>query len=161
MERTCGKCLMWKQNNGICPIFREKMAETELGCPKFTGEIKPCDICGQPIVGKVDLAYIGIDDDIKWYELCPQCSEHWGRCLTCKSITQCDFETNPVNIPKQVQQQIRQGNMVIQTVVRNPEREKETCAKNCECWNAELGVCWRQYCMQQGCIDKWRANINA
>ena len=155
MERTCGKCLMWKQNNGICPIFREKMAETELGCPKFTGEINPCDICGQPIVGKVDLAYIGIDDDTKWYELCPQCSEHWGRCLTCKSITQCDFETNPVNIPKQIQQQIRQGNMVVQTVVRNPEREKETCAKNCHCWDCKLNVCWRQYCNNEGCMEHW------
>ena len=151
MERTCGKCLMWKQNNGMCPIFQEKMSETEMGCPKFTGEIRRCDVCGNPIVGKIDLACA----NDKWFELCNGCSEHWGMCNTCNKITQCDFETNPIQIPKQVQQTIRQGNMTVQTVVRNSEREKETCAKNCSCWDAKLNVCWRQYCNGEGCMDGW------
>lgn len=162
MERNCGNCLVWKQNGGFCPIFQEKLSETEQGCPKFTGEIIPCDVCGQPIVGKFEIVCNGLGTENEtWHKICKQCASQWGMCPTCHAITLCDFETNPINIPKQVQQQIRQGNMVVQTVVRNPEREKETCVKNCECWNAELGVCWRQYCMQQGCIDNWRANINA
>ncbi len=33
--------------------------------------------------------------------------------------------------------------MTMQSVVMNPERIRETCQKNCKCWNDEMG-CLRQ-----------------
>ena len=79
-------------------------------------------------------------------------AERIGTCATCTQAKFCDFETNPIQIPKQVQKVIRQGNMQMQTIVRNPEREKETCMKGCPCWDSEQCVCLRQ----TGFCKAWR-----
>jgi hypothetical protein len=47
-------------------------------------------------------------------------------------------------MPKQVMQTIRQGNIVMQTVVPNPERIKAFCT-NCGCYNADPPMCLRQF----------------
>ena len=64
-------------------------------------------------------------------------------------LVYCDFEENPIALPKQIQQQIRQGNSIISTVVVNPERIRETCEKNCKCFSKEFG-CLRQNCQTCG-----------
>ena len=63
--------------------------------------------------------------------------------VPCKEAHICDFETNSSSLPKQVQQTSRQGNMVMQTVVKNPERIRITCEKGCKCWSDEFG-CLKQ-----------------
>jgi hypothetical protein len=83
---------------------------------------------------------------------CGNCGNALGTCATCAQAKSCDFETNPIQIPKQVQKVIRQGNMQMQTVIRNPEREKETCMKGCPCWDSEECVCIRQI----GFCKSWR-----
>lgn len=61
----------------------------------------------------------------------------------CEFAKTCDFETNPSTMPKIVQKVIQQGNMQMATQVRNPEREKITCAAGCKCYNETYG-CSRQ-----------------
>lgn len=152
MERKCGNCFIWKQYNKVCPFFQEEMKENTPACPKFTDKIKTCACCGNAIIGKF---YLANDNDI-WYELCSKCDEQWGNCATCANITSCDYETNPINLPKQVQTQTRKGPMVINTVGRNPARIEETCAKNCSCWQKE--ECWRNTYGGLGC-EKWRPRV--
>lgn len=152
MERKCGNCLIWKQYNKVCPFFKEEMKEDSPACPKFTDIVKTCACCGNSIIGK---PYLASNNDM-WYELCADCDEQWGNCATCANITSCDYETNPINLPKQIPTQTRKGPMVINTVGRNPARIKETCAKGCSCWQNE--ECWRNTYNGLGC-NNWRPRV--
>lgn len=97
-----------------------------------------CNICGRPclenaIVCTEPVAYV----------MCPQCFQHCGTCALCISARECLFETSPSLLPKQIQQTIRQGNMTMQSIVKNPDRIRETCQKGCKCWSDDLG-CLKQ-----------------
>ena len=149
MERICGNCLLYKQGDGVCPIFQEKVNKNDSGCRKFVSEINPCDFCGNGIIG---LAEIVIMEDGETILSCAQCAERIGTCATCAQARYCEFETSNIQIPKQVQKVIRQGNMQMQTIVRHPEREKETCMKGCPCWDEENCICLRE----AGMCKSWR-----
>ncbi len=89
-----------------------------------------CKYCGQepaPIINEDGTS------------LCALCFSLAGTCGLCEQGTFCDFETNPINIPKQEQKTIRQGNMVMQIVVKNQNRVRETCLKNCSCYDPDFG----------------------
>ena len=147
--KHCGDCLIIRQNQGICPVFQEKMDPTEQACRKYIGHDSPvCKFCGALMSGKGELVLM--DDEV--IQSCSNCGNALGTCTTCARAKSCDFETNPIQIPKQVQKVIRQGNMQMQTIVRNPEREKETCMKGCPCWDSEECVCIRQI----GFCKSWR-----
>ena len=75
---------------------------------------------------------------------CPNCAQFFNTCRLCSHAQFCEFETNPSPLPKQVQQTIRQGNMIAQTVVRNPDRIKAFCFE-CPCWNTENQCCGREF----------------
>jgi hypothetical protein len=75
---------------------------------------------------------------------CPNCHAMLGTCGLCADNGKCDFETNPIPIPKQTMRVMRQGNAVVQTMVINPDRIAETCAKNCKCWDHEHNYCRRE-----------------
>lgn len=97
-----------------------------------------CKLCGRPCSKD---AIVCVEPFV--YTICRNCHSLAGTCNLCSHSLTCDFETNPSPLPKQVQQTIRQGNMTMQSVVMNPERIRETCQKNCKCWNDEMG-CLRQ-----------------
>ena len=80
---------------------------------------------------------------IKEHPLCEDCLNATGTCQMCEFSKTCDFETNPSTLPKVVQKVVQRGNMQMATQVRNPEREKITCAAGCKCYNEKYG-CSRQ-----------------
>ena len=152
MEKICGNCVIWIQNAGSCPFFNEKLDKETPACHKFTNKLRTCAICGKPIIG---LSYAANHNE-EWYEICQNCDQQWGNCATCANITSCDYETNPVNLPKQIPIKTQRGPMVINAVGRNPARIKETCAKNCSCWQNE--ECWCHTYDGLGC-KKWRPRV--
>lgn len=97
-----------------------------------------CNYCGR------DEARIFYPRDEVCYFMCDQCFQHCNTCGLCNQVQYCEFETNPLPLPKEVQQTIRQSNMIVQTVVRNPERVKQFC-HNCLCWNTENQCCGREF----------------
>ena len=150
--RTCGNCLILKRNNGICPVFQEKVNDDEPACRKYVGHDSPvCGFCGSLIPGKGEIVVMNDEYDNVILS-CPQCAERIGTCATCAQARYCEFETSNIQIPKQVPRVIRQGNMQMQTIVRNPEREKETCMKGCPCWDEENCICLRE----AGMCKSWR-----
>lgn len=154
MERTCGKCLLRQQaGNNMCPVFQEKVEDNERACRKYIGhDSDKCTICGSLMPGKAQIVIMENGDAII---SCAKCADTLGTCMTCDLVKLCDFETNPINIPKQIQKVVQQGNMVMKTIVRNPEREKETCMKGCTCWDESECVCMRQ---SLGGCAAWRYN---
>lgn len=151
MERKCGNCLLRKQAGGtICPIFQEPVNDKDTACRKYIGHESPvCGFCGALMSGLPEVIVMGDGTTVL---SCHNCGDAIGTCATCAQKTLCDFETNPIQIPKQVQEVIQQGNVRIQTMVRNLEREKETCMKNCPCWDNENRICLRQV----GFCKAWR-----
>lgn len=148
--RKCGDCLLQQQRGGLCPVFNEPVTATDPGCRRFIGhDSDKCDFCGALMPGKAEVVIME-DGVVKL--ACGNCGNALGTCATCAQAKSCDFETNPIQIPKQVQKVVRQGNMQMQTVIRNPEREKETCMKGCPCWDSEECVCIRQI----GFCKSWR-----
>lgn len=149
MEHICGNCAIWIKNTENCPFFNEKLDKETIACHKFTNKLRTCAICGKPIIG---LSYAANHNE-EWYEICQNCDQQWGNCATCANAMNCDYETNPINLPKQVPIQTRKGSMVINAVGRNPARIQETCAKGCVCWKDN--DCWCNAHGGMGC-DNWK-----
>ena len=149
--KTCKDCLLRKQAGGtMCPIFQEPVNDDDQACRKHISKDSPvCGFCGALMPG---LPEVVVMEDGTTLLACHNCGDAIGTCATCAQRSLCDFETSPVQIPKQVQKVIQQGNMRMQTVIRNPEREKETCMKGCPCWDSEECVCLRQI----GFCKAWR-----
>ena len=99
-----------------------------------------CDRCGRELPGNQLILDQRGD---KWYGLCDKCFSFIGLCHTCTELHICPFETSSVNIEKIVMQEIRQGNAILRQQVQNPERVRETCAKECKCYSKEFG-CLKQ-----------------
>ena len=89
-----------------------------------------CGYCGKENVSIINEDGTG---------MCVNCFQQAGTCALCAAGTFCDFETNPINLPKQEQKTIRQGNMIIQTVIKSESRIRETCLKNCPCYDPDFG----------------------
>lgn len=155
MERKCGDCALKALKGGMCPIFNANM-EGENGCPCFTTELHLCDICGSPILGPAVL----VQENGTWPQICSHCnSEVFGTCNGCAKFG-CRFRTDQsINIPTMITVQKRQGNMVVQTHQRNPERVKATCMDGCPCWRNEEdgGSCMMEACGScENYQTKWR-----
>lgn len=73
---------------------------------------------------------------------CPNCAQAFNTCNLCTHSLSCRFETDPSPLPKQVQQTIRQGNMIMQAIIPNPERIK-LCCPGCSCYSEDPFACWR------------------
>lgn len=93
-----------------------------------------CDFCGQPAT---------IIDAETFTLFCDRCFSVTKTCGACIKSTQCDFETNPSPLPKQVQKTVRQGNMTMQTVVKNPARI-QLCCTGCDCFDIESQGCFKE-----------------
>jgi hypothetical protein len=93
-----------------------------------------CNYCGRQLPPFV------ISDDAL---VCMNCYQQFYTCRMCEMGHLCEFETNPSPSPKVVFQTIRQGPMVIQHQVKNPQRVEQFCHK-CLCWNTEKGYCGKE-----------------
>ena len=119
-----------------------------MACAHYVEHLEECGICGKKLPkGEV----IDATNPADVFYICPSCEQLLGTCNTCEKARKCSFNSDPSTLPKIIPQTIRQGNTVMQTQVRNPERVKITCAKNCACYHAEMG-CLRE---ESQCCDKY------
>lgn len=96
-----------------------------------------CDRCGAQIPKEQTIYEDG-------YVICVRCQSFNGTCQICANRYECKFETDLNPLPKQIQQTIQQGNMIMQTVTINPERVKATCVNGCTCYGGEKLGCHMQ-----------------
>lgn len=104
-----------------------------------------CNYCGQAKARVINQNGTGA---------CDRCAQLFGTCNICVNSLNCRFETDPSPLPKQVQKTIRQDNMIMQTVIPNPERIK-LCCSGCPCTDEELTACWRRAAGTCGNYNEW------
>ena len=130
----CGKCGFWS-NGSQCGLTNYPMTAEDF-CSQFSISPLRCSKCGGLIPPKVN-SYVE-----NFETLCENCFKALGSCGACRNGQYCAFQQDTnCREPQQVQQQIRQGNMIMNTMVQNPKRVAATCQKGCPCWN---GSCMRQ-----------------
>lgn len=143
--KTCETCAC--HSNSQCALFQCAVQPKTDGCPKHTPILAQCSICKNSILPKD-----AIIENESSQLLCTRCVQLLNTCACCAFGQNCIFETDPSPIPKVVQKEVRNGNMVYITQVRNPARIEATCAK-CSCYDPEAG-CKRElnFC------DKYQRN---
>lgn len=146
MSLICNSCAYLSQDRQHCALTSWVVNPSENSCFRHSRSITVCDVCGSIILGS---KIIELNKSNQWHIICPTCNQKMGTCQICDKSGECLFQTDPSSLPKSVQKTIRQGNMVMQTAVRNPEREKITCTK-CNCWRddecmKESGWCENYY----------------
>jgi hypothetical protein len=139
-SKTCQTCGYSSLNTEQCPLIGYKYQQNEKDiCPHWTRELVTCGRCNQIIpIRHYTLTYFS---DGTYKPICENCLKLSGHCGGCSKSTTCDFETNPSPTPKAVQKRIQQGNQIMVATVKNPDRIRETCQKNCECFSEEFGCC--------------------
>ena len=143
--KYCATCGFADKGSSYCRLKSHPIGNSAKEyCSEYTTIIPTCEWCGR-FMNPTNV--YSVNDEI--HMICSVCAGQSGLCPTCAHSAHCNFEENPIALPKQTQQQIRQGNSVISTVVVNPERIRETCQKNCKCFSEEFG-CLRQNCQTCG-----------
>lgn len=135
--KYCASCALRSTEQDVCVRTNTPINPNEDFCSHHVTEIKRCDLCGHPYVGP-DVIY---QEGENLYITCQRCMSRMGTCEVCQHGNQCDFQTNPAQIPHMIMQTVRQGPMTMQTQVKNPERIKITCEAGCPCWDPEAECC--------------------
>ena len=140
-QRTCKECAYFDDMR--CKISGRPAISHNVACASFSSQRYECDICHRQI-HHTEVIYDSKSNKI----ICSDCGNRLSTCDNCHNGSICLFETDPSPLPKQIQKQIRQGNMFGQTIIKNPDRIDITCKKNCPCWNTETESCNKQlrYC---------------
>jgi hypothetical protein len=138
--KSCLTCGYRNLNPQQCPLIGFQYTEDcNAVCPYWVAEVPTCGICGQ-----VDpQAILTQKSDTSWIRLCRNCAGKSGTCGGCSKSTTCDFETNPSPIPKAVEKRFQQGNQIMITQIKNPDRIAISCRINCECFSEKFG-CLRE-----------------
>lgn len=140
-QRTCKECAYFDDMR--CKISGQPAISHNVACASFSSQRYECDICHRQI-HHTEVIYDSKSNKI----ICSDCGNRLSTCDNCHNGNICVFETDPSPLPKQIQKQIRQGNMFGQTIIKNPDRIDITCKKGCSCWNTETESCNKQlrYC---------------
>ena len=145
--RKCGDCYFG--SGATCARIQGlQINKEQTACPLYQNResTHTCDCCGRAIIGVLTFDSGAL--------LCEECSNSFHTCKTCRAATNCAFETDPSPIPPVIVETKRQGNMVVQQQVRNPERIAITCAKGCKCFIDGECVRANGLCSKYDCF--WR-----
>lgn len=142
---TCGECVLKSPDGKVCQRFNIQINDPEASCPEGTKQLAVCDLCGNPFIMNKGIIDMGLDHTTHF--ICNQCNSGYYTCKTCGQADTCDFQTSPIDLPKQTREKIQTGNGYVVITVPNPERIEKTCKVGCKCYSEEYG-CSRQsnYC---------------
>ena len=141
MIKYCQTCAIADLSKGLCRLTRLPI-DVEDYCSRYISEIYYCDRCGTEFLPS---SAVINDTEI----ICGNCAKLLGTCATCKNAQICEFRNNSDPMPQVVMQTVRQGNMIMQTQVKNPDRIAKFCP-SCSCFSSEHG------CLKEvGACAKW------
>ena len=149
MMKKCKTCGYLHPQQPICQLRGGQVDANADFCSKHQEiyEVETCAICGRPIYNINLLLDVQEDGSVRYIHLA--CGKALNTCATCANLQVCEFDTNPDPTPKVVMQTVRQGNMVMQTQVRNPSRVEKFC-KECSCFSPDFGCFKENNCCKDG-----------
>ena len=133
LTKKCETCAC--RQNDTCALLQCQVTTEQAACPNHTEVLGQCALCKSAILPKT-----AIIENSSSKTICADCVKILNTCACCSFGKSCAFETDPSPLPKIVQKEIRKGNAIMITQVRNPERIKITC-KNCKCYSKEFEDC--------------------
>ena len=136
-KKFCATCGLRHPKTPKCQLTGSTINLNKDFCSHHTNYLDKCSLCGNFIPSPAAILQDG-------RVLCASCASSSGTCARCSNSTYCAFEQDPSPIPKVIQKEIRQGNIISVTQVRNPERVRITCQNNCPCFSEEFS-CLREY----------------
>lgn len=139
MRHYCNSCGLRTPNN-FCALTNMSIDPNNDYCSKYKSTLFFCDVCGAGILDPI----VEIKEDKTVRVFCAQCANQLTSCRFCKNSQDCKFENDPSPIPKIIPQTFRQGNSIIETQIKNPERIRQFCENKCPCYTPENG-CLRQF----------------
>ena len=142
-NKYCKTCGYLHPQAPMCQLRGEQVDVNTDFCSKHQeiSVVGNCAICGNPIYNTNLLLDMQEDGTFRHIHLA--CGRMLNTCNTCKHHLQCEFETNPDPTPKLITQTVRQGNMIMQTQIRNPDRVHKFCYE-CPCFDSE-NECLKQF----------------
>lgn len=146
--KTCGfRGLDAQSGLFFCRISKMYISDEDF-CSYHCEDPQTCFFCGSPLIPHSDSLVIEVDDG--YAALCPNCAQHYGTCPTCIHQNECKFmdQNFRPDIPPVVMKTQQQGMMVVQTQVKNPEREN-ICCPGCIC-RSEGGFCFAAFTQSCG-----------
>ena len=147
MIKYCNTCRLSDKTKKICLLSGISINLDTDFCSKHAETLKTCCICGGYVV---EPGYIDWDGEGEVHEYCERCHQLFNTCQFCPSFQKCEFMTNPDPMPQVVTKTVRQGNMMMQTQVKNEERVQKFCPSCC-CWDENHG-CMKEF--NVGCVNK-------
>ena len=144
--RKCKNCALKDPNVNVCMLTKWEIDPEIDNCPQYINHFESCRICGAKGPAKAFI-YVDAYEDF----VCPNCYEKIYTCEMCGAASVCAFLDDQSGVPKAVPRQVRQGNMIITTEIRNPALEEKTCKAGCPCYNIEYG-CQRA----EGCCANYQ-----
>lgn len=135
--KICENCALYRQN--ICALNGQQRNKNDY-CPDFKKYLNICDCCGKEHLQSFLCSW----NNENYITLCGTCFQAASTCDLCVNGSTCAFEQDPSPIPKQIMKNIRQGNMMMQTSVKNPERVDKFCT-NCHCFNIAENTCNKEF----------------
>ena len=140
--KTCGSCLYRSGDTGECPFLKIPVDTKNTACPRHVDEQKvaTCELCGARLTRSGGTYFVGED---RPHFTCNSCGDKTGTCATCIKTKECLFLSDPSPLPKVVQEQIRQGNVVQIMSIKNPSRVAITCV-HCDCYDKEYDICGKE-----------------
>ena len=134
---TCATCAIRHPQTQACQLTGQPKRDDDF-CSNHKETLDRCDVCHD-----LALPLLCFPAEGGYHFLCKSCFEAFSTCRFCA------FEAD-TTLPKQVMQTVRQGNMVMQTQVRNPELVNKTCKAGCKCYDQAGQYCRREdnYCVE-------------
>ena len=103
-----------------------------------------CESCGNATSQHLELLPIFSEDLETRKLICIQCYNKSRTCAGCTQGEICPFQQDNSGIQKIVMKQVRNGNSIFQTTVKNPSLVEKTCKTNCKCWDPNLNACMKE-----------------
>lgn len=138
---TCKTCRLASLPQSRCQLTGLPITADDFCSKHVTEDLNFCQSCRKFLLAE-DTILIKNGNNHLIY--CQSCASKLSACAYCRNAQICEFETNADPTPKVTLQQVRKGNMVMQTQIKNPERIKKFC-HSCTCWSAETEECYKEY----------------
>lgn len=136
--KFCSSCALRQDNiqsptGSICGISNVIVDPGSDYCSKHKDHLTICDVCGQ---ATLELLQVYKTEEGNFVSMCGECAKQLGYCRTCVNGSKCAFDEDTSSTPKVVAKQVKQGNSIFVTQVRNPDLVRQTCQKGCPCFSS-------------------------